>query len=488
MGIAAAPANLWPLAWIALVPLWLLSQVQTPRRAILGGIIWGVGYHGLVLTWITGLHPLTWMGVPWLASLAIAWSCWGLASLWGALLSGIWVGIMAWLTPKQSSGTRLLFGTTIWCCLEWLWMHSPLAWTSLSFTQSPGNLVILHLGQLAGPLTVTTALVMINGLIAEVWLHPSRRPSLGLIAGLLIGLHLLGWGLYSRPLAQVPDRALEIGIVQGNIPTRIKLSSEGLRRSLENYTSGYLQLADQGVDAVLTPEGALPFLWVGSQEQNQFEQAVRSRDVPVWLGTFAQQQGRITQSLLTLLGNGEILSRYNKVKLVPLGEYVPFEATLGKLVTRLSPIEAQMRPGLPNQKIETPFGQAIVGICFDSAFPQLFQAQAAAGGEFILVASNNDPYNQMMLAQHLAQDIMRAIETDRWGAQATNTGYSGIVDPHGRSRWISQINTDEIHAGTIYRRQTRTPYVRWGNWLTPLLMISTGAICLRHHRPRRTSI
>lgn len=488
MGIASAPANLWPLAWIVLAPLWLLSQVQTPQRAVLSGLVWGLGYHGLVLSWVTGLHPLTWMGVPWLASLAIAWSCWGLVALWGAILSAIWAGVMAWLTPKQSSGTRLLFGITCWCCLEWLWMHSPLSWTSLSFTQSPGNLVILHLGQLAGPLTVTTALVIINGLIAEVWLRPSqRRPALGVIIGILIGVHLLGWGLYSRPLAQAPGRAIEIGIVQGNIPTRIKLSAQGVNQSLKNYTSGYLQLADQGVDAVLTPEGALPFLWVGgAQGQNQFEQAVRSKGVPVWLGTFAQQEDRITQSLLTLIGNGEIIGRYNKIKLVPLGEYVPFEETLGKLVARLSPIEARMLPGLPNQKFETPFGQGIAGICFDSAFPQLFQAQAAAGGEFILVASNNDPYNQMMLAQHFAQDVMRAIETDRWAAQATNTGYSGIVDPHGRTQWISEINTYEIHTGTIYRRQTRTPYVRWGNWLTPLLIVWTGVVWVQHHRPRES--
>jgi len=115
-------------------------------------------------------------------------------------------------------------------------------------------------------------------------------------------------------------------------------------------------------------------------------------------------------------------------------------------------------------------GRAIVGICYESAFSQHFQRQAAAGGQFLLTASNNAHYSITMPAQHHAQDVMRAIETDRWAVRATNTGYSGLVDPHGRTVWISGINTYEIHAATIYRRQTQTLYVRWGDWLTPVLL------------------
>jgi apolipoprotein N-acyltransferase len=66
---------------------------------------------------------------------------------------------------------------------------------------------------------------------------------------------------------------------------------------------------------------------------------------------------------------------------------------------------------------------------------------------------------------------MRAIETDRWAARATNTGLSAFVDPHGKTLWISGHNTYETHAETIYRRQTQTLYTRWGDWLTPLLVI-----------------
>ncbi|PZO55880.1 MAG: apolipoprotein N-acyltransferase, partial [Phormidesmis priestleyi] len=76
------PVYAWPLAWVALAPLWWIAQdseqsvqsVQSVRRALLYAAIWGVVYHAIALSWVTGLHPLTWMGVPWLASIAIALS------------------------------------------------------------------------------------------------------------------------------------------------------------------------------------------------------------------------------------------------------------------------------------------------------------------------------------------------------------------------------------------------------------------------------
>ncbi len=76
-----------------------------------------------------------------------------------------------------------------------------------------------------------------------------------------------------------------------------------------------------------------------------------------------------------------------------------------------------------------------------------------------------------MPAQHHAQDVMRAIENDRWAVRATNTGYSGIVDPHGRTIWLSEINTYETYTTTIYRRKSQTLYVKWGDWLTPILLL-----------------
>ena len=655
MGLAPAPLNLWPLAWIALVPLWVglalgcrVSGVgcreraadvvikdkhsqQTPpfsptpdtvgvaapkglggptpdtptptplKRAILG-LAWGIGYHGLALFWMIGIHPMTWMGVPWLASLAIAFFCWLFITLWGAVLVAIWalgighwaLGIGHWAlgageTPalrvtgspaspasqvpnnpklgeasryetvseeqKLSQGryrpyktqnsklktqnskleannsklktqnsklsislSRVLIATALWCVLEAIWSIGPLWWSSLSYTQSPHNPVILHLGQLSGPSAVTAAIVAVNGLIAEAWIAwqntvgcamPTKAAGMGkshdqesleqstdctnpelnqkasqanfsqapftlLLLALVLfsGSHLLGFALYSRPLSELPENQLKIGIVQGNIPNEIKLDPEGWSRALAGYAKGYRQLASQGVDAVLTPETALPYLWtVESRRSSLFYQGILEKKVVAWVGSFGTKGRSFTNSLFTVTGDGETFSRYDKANLVPLGEYIPFENILGGLINRLSPLDAHLVAGPKDQVFDTPFGRAIAGICFDSPFAEHFRYQAAAGGQFILSAANNAHYSSDMLAQHHALDLMRAIESDRWVARATNTGLSAIIDPHGKTRWISGINTYELYAGNIYRRESKTLYVRWGDRLTPLLFV-----------------
>ncbi len=535
MGLTPSPVEASPLAWIALVPLWFLvifqdinSQFPIPNsqssttnicQSALYGLVWGIGYHGLALFWITGIHPMDWMGVPWLASIAIALFCWTFLTLWGASLVAIWAAGMAFVqkatfkvkeTKKASflsTLVRVLIGTALWCGLEALWSSGPLWWSSLSYTQSPHNLLILHLGQLSGPTTITAAIVAVNGLLAQsiALAFNKRRQEAGgrrqedknlsslafnsqfpipnsqflifnMAVGLLIVLHLIGFLLYSRPLIQPSTAALQVGIIQGNIPNEIKLYSEGWRRALRGYTTGYETLAEEGVEAVMTPETALPFLWDEQfRDESPFYSAILNKGVLAWVGAFGKQGSSFTNSLFTITGTGETISRFDKVKLVPLGEYIPFEQVLGKLIDRLSPLNAHQVAGKPNQSFETPFGSAIVGICYESAFAYHFRRQAAAGGEFILTASNNAHYSETMPAQHHAQDVMRAVETDRWAVRATNTGYSGIVDPHGRTQWLSRINTYEIHADTIYKRQTQTLYVRWGDWLT-LMLLGLAAI------------
>ncbi|MDZ8227282.1 apolipoprotein N-acyltransferase [Nostoc sp. ChiVER01] len=504
MGLTVAPVGAWFLAWIALAPLWVIILTSAKRKnqsppapsspSAPPAFLWGIGYHGVALFWITGIHPMTWLGVPWLPSLLITLFCWGFISVLGGVFVSIWAAVMVRLNG-QKPWLRILIGTAVWCGLESLWSAGPLWWSSLAYTQSPHDLVILHLGQLSGPNTVTAAIVAVNGLIAEGWTNHRDAESAERISsvssaplrfvskywvsatGLLVTLHLIGFILYSRPIAQLPEAALKVGIVQGNIPNRLLRSSEGFRRAQENYTSGYITLANQGVDAVLTPEGALP-IFQRNLMQTALVAAVKEKGVVAWIGAFGERGDSYTISLFTFNSKGEIVSRYDKSKLVPLGEYIPFEGILGGIIQRLSPLEAHQVPGSTNQIFDTPFGRAIASICYESAFPEQFRRQAAAGGQFIISSSNDAHYTASMPFQHHAQDIMRAIETDRWSARATNTGYSGFIDPHGRTLWISGYNTYETHTETIYRRQTQTLYVRWNDWLTPLLLISSGGAWL----------
>jgi apolipoprotein N-acyltransferase len=547
MGLA--PVNAWPLAWVALVPLWsflqgsflqgsflqgsfLRGDARSFRRSLLGALVWGMAYHGTALLWIgQWYYPLTWMGVSEGVARAIALVVWLFVSFWGAAIGIVWAAVLMAISRWQpmSGAVRVLTGTALWCLLEWLWNTGPLYWTPLNFTQSPHNLLILQLGQLSGPLTLTAALVAVNGCLAEALMGTglgrfssvqtsppsdetptavtmaSARPlsrrrlqiaSRAIVWGscalaLFIGLHLLGYGLYSRPLNDIADQSLRVGLIQGNVPTREKITTPGVRESIRVYLAGYKAMATAGAELVITPEGAIPQAWDSTLgNRNVFHQAVAQAGVPLLLGSFAhevidQPLTPLTQSMLTLTADGQVTGRYNKAKLVPLGEYVPFEQSLRAIAPWLTiPIES-MAHGRFDQQLQTPLGPMAVGICYESVFPELFRQQVGRGGQAIFTASNNDPYPPQQMMQHHAQDVMRAVESDRWEVRVTNTGISGLVDPKGRTLWLSDVDEYVTHIATIYRRQTRTLYVRWGNWLTPVLLL--GAVGMLWRQRRRHS-
>jgi apolipoprotein N-acyltransferase len=478
LGLSLAPISAWGLAWVALAPLWVVVlQTRLLRGSAILGCCWGLGYHGVALLWILRLHPLTWLGFPWWLSFVIATLAWGIATLWGASLPLLWAMGLKWFSrslPNANGLPLVVLGAMLWGVLEWLWGRSPLWWTALANSQSPQNIALLQLSQFSGADSIALVLLFVNGMLALAWQQRQIKPLV--LAVLLFALcQGLGWGLLQRPLATDPTTPLRIGLIQGNIPTRLKMSPAGLQPSVDTYLQGYRTLVSGGAEAVLLPEGALPFLWgrSGREAETQITQTVRTAQVPLWAGVFVPAGERYTQSLLNILSDGSVGGQYNKVKLVPLGETLPFGAFLERVLHHLSPIQLGMLPGSFHQTFDTPLGQAIVGICYDSVFPELFRVQAAAGGQFILSLANNDPFGRQMMAQHHALDTLRAIETDRWLVRATNTGLSVVINPRGRTLWKSSPDQSVTHLAAIERRTTQTFYVRFGNWFLPLMLLGS---------------
>jgi apolipoprotein N-acyltransferase len=490
MGLAVTPIDAWYLGWVGLAPLWVLVAKERRAGVARYGLAWGMGYHGVVVSWIFGIHPMTWMGVPWASSLAIATVILFLLALLGGLLVTLWASafglVQRYFHPHPI--VRVWIGTALWCGLEYFCNRGDFWWSTLALTQSPGNLPILHLGQLSGSSAVVALMVAVNGAIGEAWLAYSQQkspwPGIGAALAMFFVGHTIGYGLHQIPLAIAPADALKIGIIQGNIPNELKIHPAALRTAREGYTTGYRQLADRGVAAILTPEGALPYLPEEIKKISIYT-AITEKKVPLWLGAFGRVPGGYTNSLQAIDSQGNLGDRYDKYKLVPFGEYIPFQEIIGPLIERISPWDSTFRRGAADQQfMALPGLRAIVGICYESAFGEVFRQQAATG-EIILTASNNAHYAANMPAQHHALDVMRAIETSRWAVRATNTGYSAIVDAHGHTLWKSPLNQFAIHDHQIYRRRDRTLYVQWGDWLTPSLLL-TAAGLMAFSAARRT--
>lgn len=508
MGLTSAPLEAWYLAWVAIAPLWILvHQVPSNSPTVLSkkpwvtfsnlwrryqnplifSLAWGMGYQGLTLFWITGIHPMTWMGVPWFWSLCIAAIAWLIITGWGMAIPLLWtIGMIIFreLSPAAPLGwtgklRRLVYGTALWCVIEYLWSQGDLFWHFLAFSQSPHNLAILQLSKWSGFTTVSMVILLVNGCLAEFWLdffRPNRKQtsaklflSLGLV--FFVGFHALGWNILATT-ETTTDQSATVGIIQGNIPNEIKLYEEGTAGAIANYTKGYQTLANTSPDLIITPETALPFKIEQVIGWSKFYQAVIAEKIPVILGAFGTENKNFTNSLFTIGSQGEILSRYNKQQLVPLGEYIPFESILGKFIDRLSPLDAHLVRGQNPAVVNTPLGKATVAICYESAYPEHFRRQTAAGGTFIIVSSNDAHYSPTMPAQHHALDVMQAIANSRWTVRASNTGYSGIISPTGQTIWKSRLNYYATHIDEIYLDSTQNTYVSWGNWLVKISVVT----------------
>lgn len=501
MALAAPPLSWSVLAWVSWIPLWWVVLPIAPPPGVTPGqvaLLWSLAHYGILLHWIWDLHPLTWMGVPWLASVAIAIGAWlGIVAIKTGLVL-IWTLTLTWLlrhlpAPAVIPGsgsvtgrsiarsviTSLLLGLALWQGLQTLLSWTPLTWSTLALTQSPQHPVLLHLGQLSGPLTLDGLIVGVNGLLAwGIWSVMQRRwVGVGLLLGTValvgVGAGTVAQGLATGAIDDRPEAAISMGLIQGNVPTREKLSVAGVRRAETRYSEGYRTLSAGGANVVVLPEGALPVLWEGlNRAHSLVYQTVRQGTVPMWVGTFlrpeADRSGDFTQSLIAVNPGGTITARYDKVKLVPLGEYVPFRAVLSRILGKLSPIESTMLPGLPPQEFVTPWGSAAIAICYEPFFPAIVRQQVAAGSRFIITSSNLDPYGPVLMAQHEAQDVIQAITVDRWLLRVTNTGYSGFISPRGMVQRDLAPQTFGTAIAPIYPRESRTPYVRWGDWLTPL--------------------
>ena len=126
-----------------------------------------------------------------------------------------------------------------------------------------------------------------------------------------------------------------------------------------------------------------------------------------------------------------------------------------------------------------------IGICYESAFPELFRTQVQQGSEFIITTSNLDPYSTVLMAQHEAHDVMRSIENSRYLARVTNTGYSGLITPHGVVTLRSNPQRYEVLIAEVFKIQSTTLYTKFGNWMMPVLVIVSSIGFIKTIRSRR---
>ena len=458
------------LEWICLVPVLWAIRDQRPGRAFrigwLAGIVMNIG------GFYWAIHMFReFAGMPWpLAAL-------GLLLL--AAANGFLFAAWAW-------GTRLITRDTGWS-VAWV---SPVVWTALEkfwpeiFPNYLGASqykfpLVTQVADLTGILGVTFVVVYFNSALfaaGEQWSRNRRGAMRQLLVLAAVMAAVLIYGqvrIGSVDRQVVAADHLTIGLVQTNRGAGDKRHDpESLLR--EHQEMSRTLAASQPLDLIVWPESVLG-IRLASREGSLPTGLFGDTRIPTLIGAVLQfgeggTDQRPFDSALLADGAGRILGTYNKMVLVPFGEYIPFGETFPSLYSVL-PVPGRFQPGASREPL--PFGKYLfsLSICYEDIFPgqvrSLMQGGPAGRIPHVLFNLTNDSWYGKTTepVEHLALASFRSIEHRRSLVRATNTGISAFVDPVGRIVARSGIWTRETLVGRVPMMQGRTVYGLLGDWI-----------------------
>ncbi|MHB8511502.1 MAG: apolipoprotein N-acyltransferase [Actinomycetota bacterium] len=460
LSLAFPPVDIRWFAFVGLIPLLLaLRGAKVWEGGLLGGA-WAITFFAITIHWVSVIDPVAWYAIVAMEiPLAIA-----LGALSAALMRGGPIArIVLW--PLMFTGWELLRGS---------WPLGGFTFGSLGSSQYSG-LPLLPLARAGGMFAITLALCLINALLAEsltsrrAW---TRITPVGAAMALAIFPVLL-------PLGAVGTTSkLDVAMIQGNVPQgyfrglRMGSTIESERAGprvpiiIANHVALTKSLKENPPQLVIWPENSLdrdPF--VDPVARAGVAAALESTSSPLLAGAILNgpDDAHFYNADLLFAPDGSLLARYDKIHLVPFGEYVPWKwarrvvPTLREIgsdaIAGTKPV-VMRAPGLP------PIGPVI---CFESSYPELVANVVRAGAQVIVVSTNNASFERTALArQHLAQSVMRAVETGRPVLHAAIAGISAIISPDGKIIQRAGLFIPAILRETITATNGETPYVAYG--------------------------
>lgn len=461
----AVPPSLWGvLAWVALVPLVLVIWHESPWRAAQLGALFGVASLAGILSWLWQLP---------------AFNVFDALALFGylAIYPALWCAGVAWL-----SGRRLpwvLPAAVLWVLLDWLRGHAgPLAlpWEPLAHSQI-ADLPLLQLAAWGGAPAITFVVCLVNLAIADAWQKRSLRLLVWPLIG-VAGIHLLG---YLAIPATSPSTGPRIAIIQ---PANDGATPAAKLELLQSLTR---QAASEQPDLIIWPESAVNGFAFKPTLRAAVADIAHSVNTPILFGSadfgkFAKaagadaEHGEFKNQAFLVFPDGTRQGPYTKNRLVPFGEFMPFESNFEWprwLIRHQRHGIAGDTPGLFRLHDGTMVG---VVICWENIFTDLAGRLVRDAAAMIVQLSNDADFGASAEpAQHNAASVLRAVEYGRPWVQASVNGPSMLIDAHGKIvENLGTIGASGWIVRTVSLAGTTTIYQRFG--LLWLWLVSVAAM------------
>jgi apolipoprotein N-acyltransferase len=463
------------LAWVALVPLGLVALRRPPRQAFRLGWLSGTLAYLAILSW--AVHTMQTYG-----RLSLPISIVLLILLAGYV--GLYVGLFAmgwsWFAAAWPRWGWVA-APMIWVTLEWLRGHllSGFPWALLGYSQYRQQ-ALIQVADLAGVYGVSGLVVLVNVGFAHLADRLTRQGAAGpdapraalyepILAATLLVTLAVGYG--SWRIADVTAalvRGPRVGLIQGNIPQDIKWDAAERQSTLDRYAALTRQAAEQGAEMIVWPESSAPFIFEMETEfQHYIRELASSTRRYLLFGSPAVARREASVKLLNsaylLNPDGSTRARYDKLHLVPFGEYVPLGPLLG-FVNKLVAGIGDFVPGSGPVIMEAaghPFG---VAICFEIIFPELVRLFPQFGAQAIATITNDAWFGRTGAPmQHFSMAVFRAVEHHVPVVRSANTGISGFISATGAIGRTSDLYVEAVLVDTLAMSPARTVYTRAGD-------------------------
>lgn len=414
------------LAWFSLLPLFSAIENTSKQKAFFlsffcGLVFWSVSIYWLVHVTLLGTVVLI---------------------LYLALFFGAFGTLLVACRKKARMGV-VFFIPAVWVLLEYLRSHflTGFPWALAGYSQYL-NLPAIQIADITGVWGVSFLVVLANCVLYALISRRKSEKMPVIVAGVLI-ISTFAYGFIKLHLQ--PDvknqRTVKISVIQANIPQELKWYPGAREAIMEKYTLLSRMAVKEKPDLVVWPEAALPVIL---QEEPKYFDLVRAlaKDgrVPFLFGAVTERGDLFYNSAILVSEEGQQVRQYDKIHLVPFGEYIPLRAVLPFLQT-IVPIGDISRgkdysifelylTGGPGQAIRSKFG---VLICFEDVFPELSRKFVREGAQYLVNITNDAWYKRTFAAyQHFQASVFRAVENRVVVLRSANTGVSGFISPEGK--------------------------------------------------------
>jgi apolipoprotein N-acyltransferase len=480
------------LCWVALAPL--LVALLYAGRDSQGRPLAAIG-KGFLLGWISGIlfyagscywvyHVMAYYGG---LSAPVAVGILILFCLYVGLVHGLF-GILVAFVASRGWGIRaLVLAPFLWVATELFRAHVIAFPWDLLGTVLVDNIPLSRIATVTGVYGLSFEIMLINAALVAI-LFGRRERRTPMLAAWIFIVGIIQAGSYLQPPQVIPTGTARL--VQQNIPLDVQWTSQNYQQTLSDLAYISVPHPGEGMpgdplpDLVIWPESPAPYFANDPSLRTTLSNIAidaKSYVLAGILGVVRHSGGsQLYNSAELIAPNGDWLARYDKIHLVPFGEYVPFK-NLFSFASKLTREVGDFVPGTERLVLPVHSFKLSVFICYESIFPSEVREFAKHGAQLLVNISNDGWFgNTGAPEQHLRMARMRAIENQRWLLRSTNTGISASIDPYGRVIQRLQRNV-RVAVDVPYGVVTSTTfYTRHGDWFPWLCAIITlGALILR---------